>query len=263
MWRTANVRADTPPYRRFMLEQALRPVAIGDALTADLPEPVRRYLRHAVRAGPNLTAGVRLGMTGKIKIGRWLPFVAVQDCDGRSFEWRAQVGLGPFKPLEVVDRYATGEGSVTGRLLGRFELFHHADQDVGRSAAGRAALEAVFAPASLLPGRGVYWRVEDDDHIVATSYLEHEHVDVHLQIGPSGALRTVSARRWGPIGKHEHGYLTFGGDIHAEQRFGDLVVPSRFTVGWHYGTTDYEPLFQAQIRALEPHAPVKRPRKFQ
>jgi hypothetical protein len=234
-----------------MLDQATTSTASTDALIAELPEPVRRYLRHALPAGPDASAGVRLQMTGEIKLGLWLPFVASQDCDGRSFEWRACVGPGSLKPLEVVDRYANGAGSVTGRLLGRYQLFHKADLDVHRSAAARAAIEAVLTPASLLPGRGVSWRAEDRGHIIASSYLEPEQIDVHMEIDPDGALRNVSLRRWGDTGKHSHGYLTFGGDVHAERRFGDLVIPSDLTIGWRYGTAGYKPFFRAQIRALQ------------
>jgi hypothetical protein len=237
---------------RVMLEQAINSQAKGDTVLADLPAPVRRYLRHALPGNTRLPAGVRLSMTGKIKVGCWLPFTAEQDCDGRSFKWHARVGRGPLKPLEVVDRYADGVGSVTGWLLGRFQLFHDDGQDIDRSAAGRAAMEAVFAPASLLPGRGVDWSVKDEDNIVATSYPGHEEINVHLQIGGDGALRSVRARRWGQIRRRSHCYLTFGGDMHAEQRFGDLIIPSRFTVGWRYGTPDYDPFFQAHIRAAQP-----------
>jgi len=204
-----------------MLDQATTSTASTDTLIAELPEPVRRYLRHALPAGPDASAGVRLQMTGEIK------------------------------PLEVVDRYANGAGSVTGRLLGRYQLFHKADLDVHRSAAARAAIEAVLTPASLLPGRGVSWRAEDRGHIIASSYLEPEQIDVHMEIDPDGALRNVSLRRWGDTGKHSHGYLTFGGDVLAERRFGDLVIPSDLTIGWRYGTAGYKPFFRAQIRALQ------------
>jgi hypothetical protein len=112
----------------------------------------------------------------------------------------------------------------------------------------------VLAPASLLPGRGVSWRAEDGGHIVASSYLEPEQIDVHMQIDPRGALRAVSLRRWGKIGKHSCGYLSFGGDVHAERRFGDLIIPSDLTVGWRYGTAGYKPFFQAHITALQPDA---------
>jgi hypothetical protein len=50
-----------------------------------LPEPVRRYLAHVVPSGEAGTPGVRLTMSGQIKVGIWLPFAATQRCDGKSF----------------------------------------------------------------------------------------------------------------------------------------------------------------------------------
>ncbi len=223
-----------------------------EALVAELPEPVRRYLHHALPKGFHVTRGVTLRMAGKIRVGFWLPFTAGQECDGRSFEWRARVGIGPLAPLEIVDCYANGAGSVTGRLLSRYELFRQADEHVHRSAAGRAALEAVLAPASLLPGRGVSWRAEEDEHIIASSDLEPEHIEVHMRIDQHGAVRAISAQRWGNIDKHSHGYLTFGGDVHAEQAFGDVVIPSHLTLGWRYGSEHYKPFFEAHIQTLQP-----------
>ena len=125
-----------------------------------LDEPVRRYFVHAIRDGAELAAGVRLAMSGRIKVGVWLPFTASQECDGRSFTWHARVGLGRLTALTVLDRFADRVGSTEGRLLGRRRVFHAAGEDTTRSAAGRAALEAVLAPMSLLPQRGVSWRAE-------------------------------------------------------------------------------------------------------
>ena len=50
-----------------------------------LPEPVRRYLAHAVPSGEAGVPGVRLTMSGRIKVGIWLPLTATQRCDGKSF----------------------------------------------------------------------------------------------------------------------------------------------------------------------------------
>lgn len=110
----------------------------------ELPEPVQRYLTHALPSGQAVPRGVDLTMFGRIKVGVWLPFVAVQRCDGKSFVWRASVGLGPLRPLLVTDRYESGTGSMSGSLLGRWKLFEQADANVARSAAGRAALESVL-----------------------------------------------------------------------------------------------------------------------
>jgi uncharacterized protein DUF6920 len=221
------------------------------ALVAALPAPVQRYLRHALPGGFHVAPSVRLQMTGRIKVGLWLPFRAVQECDGRSFNWRARVGIGRLTPLEVIDRYEHGDASVSGRLLGRCQLFQQDDENVRRSAAARAAVEAVFAPASLLPNGGVSWRAESEDHIIASSYIEPEHVNVHMRIASDGHLRSVEVQRWGETGKGSYGYLPFGGQMHSEERFGDYVVPSRLTVGWGCGTAAYAPFFKARIRSLD------------
>jgi hypothetical protein len=212
-----------------------------------LPEPVRRYLAHAVPSGEAGVPGVSLTMSGRVKAGVWLPFTAMQRCDGKSFLWRAAVGIGSLRPLEVTDRYDDAKGSMTGKLLGRWTLFEQTDENVVRSAAGRTALEALFAPRALLPGRGYVWRAEGDDHIVASTEIPPEHVEVHLRIAPDGRLLNVVAQRWGEVSKGAFAYLPFGADMHEERRFGDLVIPSRMTAGWKYGTDTYRPFFRATI----------------
>lgn len=218
----------------------------------DLAEPVQRYLTHAVPSGQAVPPGVELTMSGRIKVGVWLPFAATQRCDGKSFVWRASLGLGPLRPLVVTDRYESGTGSMTGRLVGRWKLFEQADENVVRSAAGRTALESVFAPGSLLPGRGYGWRVESEDHIVAITDNAPEHVEVHMRIAPDGRLVSLSAQRWGEVAKGAFGYLPFGADIHEEQRFGELLLPRRLTAGWGYGTDKYVPFFNATITTARP-----------
>ena len=78
------------------------------SLLAGLDEPVRRYLSHAGRDGAELGAGVQHDDDGTHQ-GR--PVAAVprahQECDGRSFAWRARVGVGP---LAARSRFAEGVG---------------------------------------------------------------------------------------------------------------------------------------------------------
>jgi hypothetical protein len=222
-------------------------------LLADLDEPVRRYFSHAISDGAALLNGVHIAMSGRIKVGLWLPFTAEQMVDGRSFEWRARVGRGLLTPLRVTDRYADAAGSTEGRLLGRFTLFHAEDVNTARSAATRAAIESVvFAPPSVLPGRGVTWRAESDDVIVACFELPPERPEVRVCIDEHGAIRTVSALRWGNAGEKTFQYIPFGGDVHAERRFGDLLLPSILSVGWWFDTPRYEAFFRAEINAVTP-----------
>jgi hypothetical protein len=81
-------------------------------------EPVRRYLSHAINDGGPLSSGVCMAMSGRIKVGLWLPFTAEQTVDGRSFTWRARIGRGPVTPLHVVDQYADAPAAPTAACSG-------------------------------------------------------------------------------------------------------------------------------------------------
>jgi len=84
-----------------------------------LPEPVRRYLAHAVPSGEASAPGVRLTMSAWIRVGIWLPFVA--PARRESFLWRASVGLGPLRPLVVTPAYASGERRHERRAAGSLD----------------------------------------------------------------------------------------------------------------------------------------------
>jgi hypothetical protein len=190
---------------------------------APLEEPVRRYLAHAIDDGALLPSAVRLRMSGRIKVGRWLAFSAEQDVSGHDFEWTARAGLGRCKPLKVVDAYRDGHGTLDGRV-GRLRFMHADDENSARAAAVRAAVESIWFPVVLLPERGVSWRAERADTIVATFEVPPERAEVTFEVDATGA-----------------------GTVTAERRFGSFVLPSRVSVGWWFGTPRFEPFFEATI----------------
>ncbi|HKP91981.1 MAG TPA: DUF6544 family protein [Thermoleophilaceae bacterium] len=218
---------------------------------AGLDEPVRRHLTHAIHPGAPLSRGTRLTTRGRIKVGPpWLRYRAVWDGDGRSFEWRARAGRGL---LRVVDRYAEDGASTSVRLLDRIGIVHADDEDVVRSAAGRAAIEAViWSPASVLPERGVTWRADADDEIVASWELPPERPEVRVRIDAAGAIRECFLLRWDDGGHGRRGYVPMGGLVREERRFGDLVLPSRITCGWWFDQPQWWPFFEAEVESAEP-----------
>jgi hypothetical protein len=227
--------------------------AFAPAVLDGVDEPVRRRFLHAIADGAPLEPrGVRLTMRGRIRVGRWLPFTAVQSLDADALRWEARVALGPLTLLRVVDAFAGGEGRQDGYLFGRRRVMHAQGDDVTRSAAGRVALEcAMFAPTTLLPGAEIEWHAEADDVIAVRRAIGPERPEVRIGLDAGGAVRWVVADRWGgPDGK-AGAYVPCGGEVEAERRFGDLTVPSAFTVGWGYGTPAYAPFFRAEITALE------------
>jgi hypothetical protein len=221
------------------------------ASIAGLDEPVRRYLTHAIADGAPLHSGARLAMEGRIKVGPWLSFTAQQEFSGHAFTWRARAGMGPVRPLHVTDRYADGAGSTEGRVFGRLRFLYTDDEHTARAAAGRAAAESIWVPATLLPQNGVTWRAVSDEVIVASFEVPPEQPELTLGIDGAGAVRTVSVMRWGNADQERFGYIPFGGNVHTERRFGDVVLPSRVTIGWWFGTPRYAPFFEATILTVE------------
>jgi hypothetical protein len=190
-------------------------------------------------------------MEGRIRVGVWLRFSAEWQGDGRSFTWRATAG--PAGILRVVDRFANGAGGTDVRLLGRVPLVRADDEDSARSGAGRAAVEAaMWAPAALRPELGVEWEQTDDEVICATWDVPPERPSVRLRVAEDGAVRSVWLDRWDGGSNGGPGYVPCGGDVAAERRFGDLVLPSEVSVGWGYGTPAFRPFFEAQVTGAEP-----------
>ena len=222
---------------------------LGHILSA-ADEPVRRFFVHALTNGASGAERAHLAMRGAVKAGMWLPFTASEDIDVRSFSWTARVGIGRLTVLRVTDRFADGDGSTDGRLLGRLRVLHATGPDTSRSAAGRVALELVaFAPQLVLPRNGITWSAVADDHIAVTLDVPPEPTVVHVRVDDRGAMRSVSALRWGNPDGGAFDYVPCGCEVHDERRFGAVVIPARFSVGWWFGTQRYSPFFRAEITA--------------
>jgi hypothetical protein len=224
------------------------------AALGDLDEPVRRYFVHALADGAPLAGGASLRLRGRIKVGAWLRFDSVWEGDGRSFSWQATCGPRRLPLLRVHDQFADGVGFMDIRLrmplrrLPALKLLHAENDDVARSGAGRAALEALWVPEALLPERGVGWRAESDELIVATWDVPPEKPELRISVAPDGDVRSYSALRWHD---RESGYLPFGADVHAERNFDGVTIPSRITAGWGHGTPKWEPFFEGDVIAVE------------
>jgi hypothetical protein len=229
------------------------------AVLAGLDEPVRRYFTHALTDGAPLARGARLRLGGAIKVGVWVRFDSVWEGDAHGLSWRATCGPGRLRPLRAHDRFADGIGFMDIRLrtlrrLPALKLLHVENDDAARSGAGRAALEALWVPGALLPDRGVEWRAESDDLIIAGWDIPPERPELHISIRPDGAVTSYQVQRWRDS---KSGYVPFGADVHAERSFDGTTIPSRFTAGWGHGTPRWAPFFKGEIVVVEPiHSPA-------
>jgi hypothetical protein len=210
-----------------------QPDVFHNGATRHLPDPIRRWLCHAIKPNAPLLEHVRLSMHGQIRLGTWRRFTARQLLEPpNAFTWAATahvVGL----PVIGFDRYVDGIGEMRWRLLRVFPVMSGDGPDITRSAAGRLACETVMTPAVAL---ALPWEPIDESHAVAHLTIGGYDHRVTVKVAPTGALRSVSMPRWGRPTHEEYGEYPFGASFHREATFGDYTIPSMARVGWWYGT---------------------------
>ena len=224
-------------------------------MVADLPDPARRYFRHAIRPGTPLAHLVRLTMTGEMRLGPrqpWLRLRARQTfAPPAGFVWEASVGRGLMR-FAGADTYANGEGRVAFRLWDLVPIVRASGPNVSRAARGRLAIESIWQPAALLPQRGVTWTSIDERTARAVVTIDGEAIPLTLTIAPDGSLESAAMERWGnltPEGRYAA--IPFGVDILAERTFGGYTVPSGVRVAWRYGTDHPFDFFHAEISGAD------------
>ena len=201
---------------------------------AGLPEPARRFLTGAVAPGTPPARAACLRMSGRIKVGIWLPSRArevIGPHDG--FVWTARAaGL-----ISGSDRYVDGAGRSDWALAGRWPLAHADGPDVTRSAAGRTGAEAIWVPTALLPRFGVRWTADGLDGAVSALRVGGVDVVTRYRFDGDGRIATFAFDRWGdPDATGTWGWHPFGGEVTAHRTFDGVTVPSAGRVGWFFGT---------------------------
>lgn len=165
-------------------------------------------------------------MRGRLRLnGRWLRFRAhevLAPHDG--FVWRARVaGI-----IAESDRCVDGHGQMGWKLLGVARVAHAEGDDVPRSAAGRAAGEAVWVPTSLLPRFGVGWDITSEHDLHAQLTVDGADVTLHLRVDDDGHLEWVRFDRWGdPDQTGEWGMHPFGFQVARDPPVRPVLDPSR------------------------------------
>jgi deazaflavin-dependent oxidoreductase (nitroreductase family) len=212
------------------------PARFDPDATAGLPEPVRRWLRHAIAAGTPLQAGVELRMHGQIRLGAWRPFTAVQRVTpSGGFVWAATARLLGL-PVTGFDRFTRGTGQMRWRLLGAVPVMAAEGEDITRSAAGRHAGELLLAAPAAALDPGLRWSEVDAEHATARLRVGPDEHEVTLTVAADGALTELHMSRWGNPGNTPFASHAFGATLNDEATFGGVTIPRSITAGWHHGT---------------------------
>jgi hypothetical protein len=212
--------------------------AFDRASVVHLPEPVQRYLAHAIAPGTPLASAVRLRMHGAIKLKRWRPFKAEQVIvRDRGMIWRANVKIAGMT-IRGFDRFIDGAGAMRWKIGGLIPIIRASGPDVTRSTADRFAAEAIWLP-SMLCGSNVTW--DGDDPLVAHAHfaVDGSAEDLALTLS-QGSLQSVALPRWGNPDGGRFREVSFGAVVEQEATFDGYTIPARMRVGWYFGTDRFD-----------------------
>lgn len=199
--------------------------AFEPSMVEGLPEIARRYFGHAMTARQILSPA-------------------------HEFVWTPIMHSGAMS-ISGSDTLVQGGGWTRFWINGLIPVVNlQVSPDLSRSARARAAMEAVWAPASVLAANGVTWAQTGPDTARLTFGTGTEPVD--LTLAADGRVLEVVTMRWSDVNADKTFRLQpFGGTVEAEQTFGGFTIPSELEVGNHYGSPDYLPFFQARVTAAD------------
>lgn len=241
LWIAARVQRQSTERLRAALGRPAPPAlhVDGDPFQ-ELPAPVARYLRLALRDARPPIVLARLRQAGELRTDprsdRWMPFEATHTVTpgAPGFVWDARVRLLPFVHLRVRDAYVAGQGSGRVSLLSAIPVASQgAREEVSSGSLHRYLAEAVWYPTSLLPGPALRWTPLTDTTAMATLTDAGITVSLEFRINDRGEVAAIyTPGRWGAF---EGGYrqVPWEGHFRGYRERAGMLVPAEGDVGWH------------------------------
>lgn len=208
-----------------------------DRREPELPALAQGYLARALPHGEDTPDHVRLTQVGVMRQspnGRWLRFRAEEELavGAVAFTWHARFSMGPLLSLQVVDRYAGGDGGLEGRLWGRIPVVRSAGPHTAEGQALRYLAELFWVPQALRANEELEWEAVDEQAVDVSTRVGPKRVTVRLGFGEDGDIVSAhAASRPRLVGKQAI-RTPWTGEVSDYAELGGVRVPTRAEVRW-------------------------------
>jgi len=240
----AGHRAFTRLVRRDV--QALRAGAspgragvVTEEMLADLPDPVRRYLRYTGVVGRPFPGTIWLRQKGTMRLGpRWLPFDAEEHYSVRppGFVWAGTARAGRFPVARARDIYAEGHGRLSVKVASLWPVVDASGEQMDQAEMLRYLAEMIWFPAAFLAGNISFEPVHDSSARVTLT--DHGRTaTATMFFDTQGRLTAFVAKRYRAPGASDP--VTWSTPITGYGQFEGLRLPAGGPAVWKLPGGDF------------------------
>ena len=128
---------------------------VTEEMLADLPEPVRRYLRYTGVVGKPFPGTIRLRQKGRMRLGpgqMWLPLDAEEHYSVQppGFVSAGTARAGPLAVARARDMYAEGTGQMLVKVVSLWPVVDASGEQMNQAEMLRYLNEMIWFPAAFL-----------------------------------------------------------------------------------------------------------------
>jgi hypothetical protein len=224
LYNTKAAEEDTP-YTEFEL--------------ANLPAPVQRYFRVALKEGQPIIKSARFSHAGTFNMSTdkssWKPFTSNQEVvvNRPGFIWDARVQMFPAISVYVHDVYVAGEGSLQASILGLFDVANMSGSEaMAQGELLRFLAETPLYPTALLPRNGISWTAIDGQSAQVSLADKDLQVTMTFTFNQSGLIDTVWAAARSRVNGKIFEYMPWQGRFWNYVERNGMMVPLEAEVAW-------------------------------
>lgn len=215
---------------------------VTEQMLADLPGPVRRYLRYTGVLGRPFPGTIRLRQEGRMRPGpgqRWIPLDAEEHYSVQppGFVWAGTLRVGPLPVARARDMYAGGQGRMLVKVASLWPVVNASGAQMDQGEITRYLNEMIWSPAAFLADNVAFQAVDDSSaRVTLTDY--GQATTATLFFDNEGRLTDFVAQRYRTPGASSTD--TWSTPITGYGEFEGLRLPTRAKALYKLPGGDYE-----------------------
>lgn len=223
--------------------------------TAELPEPVRRYLA-LVDDGLAKPERVTLSFRGKFSLREdppaWRPLRSAQQAGilTPALLWEGEIGFLPGFPFRVHDAYLDGRGRLHATLGGLLDVARmEAGEALAEAELLRWLAEAVWYPQALRPRAGLQWQAIDAQSARVEVSVGGLRAALNMSFDDEGLVRRIHCADRPRLQGTQMARQPWEARLGDYRRIDGVLVPGSGEVGW-WLSGRYCPYWRAALESL-------------